>query len=402
LLKPDGLFGYIVANKWMRANYGEGLRRFLAGWQLVQLVDFGDLRVFENATTYPCILVIRKAEAGKPIRVCNVRALGFERLEDVVAAEGFDLQPGSLAPAGWTLADERVLGLVRKLQSQGVPLDTYVQGKIYRGVLTGLNEAFVIDAQTRARLIAEDARSAEVIKPFLLGRDIKRYETPTAERYLILMPRGWTRRQMGAKGTPGNSAAWKWLGGAYPAVAAHLEPHAEAGMKRFDKGEYWWELRACDYYGEFEKPKIIYPNITKQPHHVWDNQGLYTNQKCFIISDASHYLLGLLNSSVTNYLYRALLPKLRGDFYEPSFVFMKNFPIRNIDETNPADRERHDRMVGLVEQMLGLHARRAAAHTPHEVDLLTRQIEATDRAINALVYELYGLTDAEICIVEGG
>jgi hypothetical protein len=236
----------------------------------------------------------------------------------------------------------------------------------------------------------------ESAKPFLIGRDVKRYEPPQTERFLIFIPKGWTRHQ-----SKNAKDAWNWLQRNYPAIAAHLAPFAVAGQKRFDKGEYWWELRACDYYGEFEKPKIIYPNISKRPEFEFDETCLFTNQKCFIISVPDKYLLGLLNSSVCFFLYRQLLPKLRGDFYEPSHVYFKDFPIRVIDFSNPADVKRHDRMVALVERMLELHKQLAAARFPQEKELLERQIQATDDQIDRLVYELYGLTEEEIRVVEG-
>ena len=188
----------------------------------------------------------------------------------------------------------------------------------------------------------------------------------------------------------------------YPAISRHLAPFAQKAEARYDKGEYWWELRACDYYAEFEKPKIIYPNISKQPEFTFDTSGVYTNQKCFIISTESKYLLGILNSKVTFYLYRKLLPKLRGDFYEPSYVFFKDFPIRVIDPTNPTDLEHHNLMVTLVFRMLTQQKQLAAANTPSEKTMLQRQIEVTDREIDRLVYELYELTEEEIKIVEAG
>lgn len=112
------------------------------------------------------------------------------------------------------------------------------------------------------------------------------------------------------------------------------------------------------------------------------------------------YLLGMLNSSTTYFLFRSILPKLRGDFYEPSYVYFKDFPIRTIDFSNSADAARHDRMVSLVDQMLSLHKQLHEARTPHEQTALQRQIEAIDGQIDALVYELYGLTEEEIKIVE--
>jgi hypothetical protein len=123
---------------------------------------------------------------------------------------------------------------------------------------------------------------------------------------------------------------WRWLTKHYPKIALHLAPFEKDAKKRCDKGDYWWELRACDYYEEFEKPKIVYPNICKQPEFTFDGKMLYTNQKCFIISVPDKYLLSTLNSSITFFLFKNILPKLRGDFYEPSYKYMKDFPIPDI------------------------------------------------------------------------
>jgi hypothetical protein len=188
----------------------------------------------------------------------------------------------------------------------------------------------------------------------------------------------------------------------YPAICRHLALFAQKAEARYDKGEYWWELRACDYYAEFEKPKIIYPNISKRPEFTFDSSSVYTNQKCYIIPTESKYLLGILNSKVTFYLYRKLLPKLRGDFYEPSYVFFKDFPIRVIDPTNPKDLEHHNLIVTLVFRMLTQQKQLAAANTPSEKTMLQRQVEVTDREIDRLVYELYDLSEEEIRIVEAG
>ena len=395
LLRPGGHFGIIVANKWMRANYGAPLRRWLKKQCIEEITDFGDLPVFTQATTYPCILRLCKGEPKPTFSATQVDTLDFGSLTEYVAAHAYAVNQAALDDDGWSLASERAQALLDKLRATGVPLGEYVQGKIYYGIKTGLNEAFVIDRATRDRLIAEDPKSAELIKPFLAGRDVKRYEPPASDRYLILIPRGWTRLNSG-----GAADAWGWLKRRYPAIAGWLSPFAAAAEKRYDKGEYWWELRACDYYEEFEKPKIIYPNICKKPEHTYDGTGLYTNQKCFIISLPDKYLLGVLNSSVTFFLFRSVLPKLRGDFYEPSYVYFKDFPIRTINFSDAADVARHERMVALVEQMLALHRQLGACRLPHERELLQRQIAATDRQIDRLVYELYGLTAEEIEIVE--
>jgi hypothetical protein len=198
----------------------------------------------------------------------------------------------------------------------------------------------------------------------------------------------------------------------YPAVENHLLKYKDKltpkpkqyrgnnwnGRKH---GNYkWYEIQdSIDYYKEFEKPKIIYPNICKAPEFTIDTTGLYTNQKCFIISFDDKYLLGILNSCLMFYLFKKYLPKLRGDFYEPSYVYFKNFPIRTIDFNNPDEKSMHDRMVQLVERMLDLHKKKQQANADSEKGLFEHQIKATDREIDELVYKLYGLSEMEKVIL---
>lgn len=396
LLRNNGRFGYIVANKWMRTNYGIPLRKWLPKQGLDEITDFGDLPVFDQATTYPCILIMIKSTHIDEVKVTQVKTLEFSSLQEYQNINYYGIPISSLGENSWSLTNQKQASILYKLQSKGVSFGNYVNHKIYYGIKTALNEAFVIDEKTYKKIIQDDPKSTEFIKPFLIGRDVKHYETPLTNQYVIIFPKGWTNKQL-----KGLKNAWGWFQGNYPAIASHLSSFAAAAQKRQDKGDYWWELRACEYYSEFEKPKIVYPNICKRPEFTFDEAGLFTNQKCFIIPISDKYLLGLLNSSITFFLFRCSLPKLRGDFYEPGYSFVVEFPIHTIDFNDPADVKRHERMVALVENMLGLHKRLAAAGSPQEKELLQRQIAYTDREIDALVYELYGLTDEEIRIVEG-
>ncbi len=395
LLKPGGSFGYIVANKWMRANYGERLRCWLKAQRLEEIVDFGDLPVFQTATTYPCIVVMRKDAPAAALQVTQVRSLDFQSLDEYVLEHRYPVIQAELENAGWSLTDSRTQALLTKLRKGGVPLGEYVQGKIYRGMLTGLNEAFVIDDATRAHLLAKDPRSADLIKPFLAGRDIKRYAPPTSERYLILVPKGWTNACSKSQSGP-----WVWFQKEYPALVKHLLPFAAKAAKRCDKGEYWWELRACEYYHQFDKPKIYWPEIAGSARFTFDTSGYYANNKTYLMPVSDLYLLGLLNSLLLRLFIHSVCTDLQGNSFNFSAVFVERTPIRPIDFSNPAEVARHARMVQLVEEMLSLHSQLAAARTSHEKTSLQRQIDATDRRIDRLVYELYEMTEDEIRIVE--
>ncbi|MEK8015637.1 MAG: N-6 DNA methylase, partial [Candidatus Parabeggiatoa sp.] len=185
LLRDKGRFSIIVANKWMRAHYGKPLRQFLSQQQLTEITDFGDLPVFQKATTYPCILGIQKQAPQTTFQVTQIKTLDFSDLKTYTAKKSYTVQQSALEEKGWVLVDNKTQALLDKLHQMGVPLNQYVNGKIYRGVLTGFNDAFVIDAETREKLIAEDLKSEELIKPFLQGRDIKRYQPLFVQRYLI-------------------------------------------------------------------------------------------------------------------------------------------------------------------------------------------------------------------------
>ncbi len=396
LLNESGLFGIIVANKWLRARYGKPLRQWLKKQALREIVDFGDLSVFEQATTYPCILTIGKGGASDAFAAAQVDTLEFASLREHLESLRYSVDRTMLDDGGWALARQEVQVLLRKLFDAGLPLEDYVNKKIYRGILTGLNEAFVIDEATRNRLLAEDANSAEIIKPFLAGRDIKRYAEPVVERYVILIPSGWTEENMGIGSDP-----WAFIQDTYPAIANYLEPFRDKAEKRWDKGDYWWELRPCAYYDEFEKSKIIYPNICSRPEFTLESDRQFTNQKCYIIASDDKYLLGILNSRIMMFYFQTTIPKLRGDYYEPGYAFMKSFPIRTIDFDNPDDVQMHNKMVELVDTMLELH-RQLQGSVLIRREVLEMQIEATDKEIDALVYRLYGLTDGEIKIVAGG
>ena len=206
---------FIIPNKWMRAGYGLALRKWLKTLAIEQIADFGDLPVFDEATTYPSILSIKNAPAAEHFQAVQIDTLHFtDGLANYIQTNDFAVNNKSLQDESWQLTNVAVQQLMAKLRAKGKPLGEYVNGKLYWGVLTGLNEAFVIDAETKDRLIAEDPRSAEVIKPFLAGRDVKRYQTPTVDKYLILIAKAWNLQRL--KMTPAI------FGNTYPAHLTEL------------------------------------------------------------------------------------------------------------------------------------------------------------------------------------
>jgi hypothetical protein len=324
LLRPGGRFGMITANKFMRANYGASLRSYLTDKvRLEKLIDFGDLPVFGEATTYPIILLSANAPRdGSPIEYAVVRSLDFADLGTLVATATSPLPDSAFQGSNWSLAQGTEQKILEKLSVNTVSLQDFASSKIRRGIITGLNEAFIIDQATRDRLIAEDPKNAEIIKPFLVGADIRRYSIDFQNRYLL-----WTYI-----GVPINR---------YPAIFKHLQQYQPQLEKRWDKGNHWWELRHCDYYAEFAKPRIIYQEIATYQSFSYLTEEIFANAKCFIIPTDDLALLALLNSKLIWFWLSYAVSKLQGGAHAMQAEYLVKTPIRRIAFTTP-EQERDD------------------------------------------------------------
>ncbi|OPY68472.1 MAG: hypothetical protein A4E63_01986 [Syntrophorhabdus sp. PtaU1.Bin050] len=287
----------------------------------------------------------------------------------------------ALKAEGWALEQPEVLRLMEKLRNSGIPLGEYVEGRFYRGILTGLNEAFVIDGETRERLIVEDPKSAELIKPWLRGKDIKRWKAEWAGLYLITIPssvnRGWSWSEEGTE-----QKALRVFRDSYPAIADHLIQRKDKLKARDDQGKFWWELRSCAYYEEFEHPKIVIPAITNGVQYAVDYAGHLSNDKTSIcVTEDFEFLMGLLNSKLLWWVIRNQAATRSGGFYEFKPMYVAKLPIISAADTKKTP------IIALVQQILA---------DPDSPDVPRLEAE-----INRLVYDLYGLTSEEIAIIEG-
>ncbi|MCX6135916.1 MAG: Eco57I restriction-modification methylase domain-containing protein [Ignavibacteriales bacterium] len=396
LLRDGGLFSIIVANKWMRANYGEPLRRWLADQCVLQLIDFGDLPVFQGISTYPSIIVVSRARPVENINTTIVESLESLELSEYVGKAAFSVPRSQLRADGWSLTDRSSSMLLDKLNSTGIALADYVNGNIFYGIKTGLNEAFVINGDTKKKLLQQDPSATDLIKPFLAGRVIKRYASPMGVNHLILIPNGFTNTHSSK-----TKDKWGWLKDKYPAIATYLQTNEEIARKRYDQGEFWWEQRPCEYLQAFEKPKIIVPAIVKNASYAYDLNRNYSNDKTCIIPTSDLYLLALMNSKVCDYYLHSIASTKQGGYFEYKSMYVGQLPIRRINYSDPADNVRHDHIVRLVEQMLDSKKKLGTAKTEAETNRLETLCATIDRQIDEAVYELYGLTEEEIKIVEG-
>ena len=410
LLREGGRFSFIVSSSFLRTTYGEALRRTLKKQAAVlRILDFGGLAVFENAKdTYVCIPLLAKTKQPPRIEVSRIPSLDFASLDDSAIDHRFTIPQERLAEGAWSLKSDEEAAVFEKVMKAGKPLGEYVEGKFFRGLLTGLNEAFEISNAQRESFTAQSPKSRSLIKRFFGGQNILKYRIEDVGRNLVVVPAGWTRQQMiqnrTVSGAITEKEAWNWFSEQHPSIAKHLQCFVDACRKRQDKGEYWWELRSCDYYSSLDASKIVFPDICKEPRFYLDREGIYLSNTAYFLGIDDVYLLGLLNSTLCWFCISNIsIPfGIRAGRYRYRlfYQYMEKVPIRVIDFTSKADKETHGQMVALVERNLDLHQRLSAAQTPVEKERLQRQINGTDQEIDRLVYDLYDLTEEEIKIVE--
>jgi type I restriction-modification system DNA methylase subunit len=386
LLNTCGIFGIIVANKWMRTNYGAALRKYIVDNTTIhEIIDFGELPVFENAATFPLVISLSKQiTKTQNFKYLAVKTLDFDSLENEVHSKSKTLGLNSLGVQGWTMADQSEINLIEKINHVGTTLGEYVGNKIYYGVKTGLNEAFVINDEVKKQLIIKDKNSAKLIKPFANGDDIRKWHIRKKGRNLIFIPDGWTDIQ-----AQGAKDKWLWFQENYPAIAEYLSVFENNAKNRWDKGQYWWELRPCDYYSEFEKEKIVYPDIAKESRFTLDTNGTYVTNTAYFIPLNDLYLLAILNSKLIYYFFKKIASVL-GDADKGGRLRWFTQDIIKIPIANCTNNMR-SRIMFLVKQLLEL----SNVEIPEE-----KKLAILNQQIDTLVYELYGLTEEEIKIVE--
>jgi type I restriction-modification system DNA methylase subunit len=393
LLNEKGRFGMIVSNKFLRANYGKPLREFIRQSATIErIVDFAGLPVFKGATVRTIVIISsRKAKEEKAI--LYTPPLAIEKfmlvqsrslpIEGVIAETTYEVPASTLAQDTWSFATQERDTLLERIKNKNTRLVEYCDGQICRGVVSGLTEAFVINSQTRNQIIDSNPEAAEVIKPFLNGRDVRRYKLEPKDIYLIYTYRGVNIDK-------------------YPAIEQHLRPFKARLMERATRQE-WYELQQPQYaYKEFfESPKIVFPDIATAPRFVLDEKGHYGSNTIYFIPRRDLYLLGLLNSKLGYFYFRIVCAGLEGagDTYLRFFgQYLEGFPVKIINFSDAKEKARHDKLVSLVERILELQKR--YARTPQEQELVKREIESLDRQIDEVVYQLYGLAEEEIKLVE--
>ena len=371
LLKPNGCLCYITSNKWMRAGYGKELRQyFIAKTNPVLLIDFAGIKIFDAATVETNILIAKKESYTQNTLACIISNTDdLNKLSVLVQQQAVECRFAS--SDSWVILSPIEQSIKQKIDTIGTPLKDW-NINIYRGVLTGYNDAFIISTEKRNEILAncqtedERTRTAELIRPILRGRDIKRYAYNWAGLYLIAtFPSRHYDIEM------------------YPAVKQYLltfgiEKLEQTGKAYIVNGEKikarkktnnkWFEIQdSISYWEDFSKPKIVWGNLNLTPNYALVENNSFINAPSSMIVPASKYLLAILNSKIADFYIKLLGVTRNGGYFEYKPMFIEQLPIPQLKIENK------------------------------ELAQIERLIDNNNYTeIEYIVYNLYGLTQDEI------
>ena len=368
LRQEQGILAYVTSNSWLKAEYGKPLRRYFTDEHTPNLMlDLGK-DVFESAIVDSGVLVLSTGGASQQFPAVDMDRVSSTTIPPAPELWGL-VRPSGNAP--WSVMSVIEHGILDKMRMVGTALKEW-NVKINYGIKTGYNKAFLIDDATLQKLMAFDHKSAEIVRPVLRGKDIQRYRSEWAGQWLIDTHNGF------GEVSPVDIDS-------YPAVKDHLDAHYPNLEKRGDKGNTPYHLRDCAYYEEFAKEKLLWIELVDRGRFSYDNSGIICANTAYMLSgDSIKYLCALLNSRLVTWFMNstALTSGMGATRWIKSFV--ETIPIPNLDPDDQLP------FVGLVDQILKAKSYDFQAN-----------ITESEMKIDTLVYELYGLTNEEVSIVEG-
>jgi len=442
LLKENtGLFGFI-SNTFDKTTAGVSVREYLQKEvSFLKYIDFTEVQIFEGATTYPVILILRNAFSTKNnFEYIKIPKVYQGKIIDIDILDFISVEQNSLNKINWSFKSKLSSDLFSKLRMFKSIKELY--GKSYRGILTGLNEAFIIP---------KSYPIGDHIKPIYEGKELSKWKNIESGQQLILFESKWTKSKYG--NTINEETALNKLLNDYPEFVNRILPFKERARKRYDKGDFFWELRNCAYYHLFEKPKIVFPNLQNSNKFSFDDSGAYINAPAVILPTNDKFLLAILNSKLIWYFLTNICVVRSGGYIEVKPQYFEQIPIPNRIENSDLLRiteliislqsqfnEKNNYFLKYINaqfiiekpskklqkwydidfqtfiQELKKIIKKAKGEKLNksdemewmelfeskkaEVQSLQTQIDQTDREIDQMVYELYGLTEEEIKIVE--
>ena len=435
LLSPKGLLGFITPNKWMERKYGANLRNYLKNYDILKIINYGELGIFDDASTEPATIILKNEVNNNDISYLMVKSLEEAQLAEY---KTITYKKETLSDDIWRFTNPIISSILQKFKDTDVNLSSYTDGGVYYGIKTGFNQAFIIDNYTYTKIIKEDSNSKQLLRKMVEGDDFGKWYLNHSGRYMVA-----TEYDLNIKDN-------------FIGIYNHLEQYKEKLIKRQDKGANYWNLRACDYYDELEKPKLIYYHTALTHGFYFDTDGYYISANCYFIANADRYIQCVLNSKLFHFIKKFMFPSF-GDAEKGGRVRldankMNNLPIKSISEEKKLDytkkaeeisvlsRKYQDSKQNFIDE-LGLEKLPKKLQNFEELDFdefvkeykkakklkfadkleerdfknewkalfendtkivldLKSQIEKTDKEIDSMVYELYELNNYEIKVIE--
>lgn len=372
ILASSGYLSYITTNKFFNTEYGRTVRHLLLENTISQLINFEQVEVFEGILVSSVILGLAKIPAEESHRFTYEK---FEKLGNKEFKALFDSKLGHfgnykqsfLNDAEWSFADSELLALKLKIEKGSTLLADLPGVHVYRGITTGYNPAFIIDSEVRKRLLLSNASNEIIIKNMLQGRNVRKWYYNQSDEYLLQ-----TGFDLNIKDD-------------YPDIFNHLNQFFEDMVNRSDQGKKWWNLRACQYYGEFEKDeKIIWGLTAAKWAFSLDTRKHYLPSNGYIMTSSEipcKYLLGVLNSSLLHHYFKYIGVMTAGGAYTLKAATIEALPFKTVGP--------QDEIIQLVDTILAVKA------TNHDADVSDEEAK-----IDLLVYKMYGLTYSEVLLVD--
>ncbi|MHB1107702.1 MAG: Eco57I restriction-modification methylase domain-containing protein [Lutibacter sp.] len=437
LIKEKGIISYIMPNKWLQAGYGKNLREYFLTKELIKLIDFGDLQIFEGATTYPCIFIAKNNKPKANFSVSVLKSTNSFDFDTIVTSSAETFETTQFSGDTWVISSNKDIELLERLKNNFKSLSETINGQVNYGIKTGLSEAFFIDREKRDSLIKKDKTADSILFPFVKGRDLNKWQKPTVDNYLI-----------------GTFPSLNLDIDNFTSIKEHLlsfgkEKLEQNGLKgsRKKTNNNWFETQdTISYWKEFSKPKIMYQVFQVKPCFIFDEQNLYCNNSMWIIPTDNKALLGVLNSKmgwwlitkyctqiqngcqlIWKYFGQIPIPKLSNSNLTISVenIISSNEKLQEISQKFQRSLERKFELETLPKKLQDwyllsyaefikeLAKKKIKLSLSQEAEwedyflleskkalALKTDIDTTDKEIDALVYELYGLSEEEIGIVE--
>ena len=377
LLKPgQGFLSYITSNSWLKAEYGKRLRRYFSEHHTpLRLLEMGK-DIFENAIVDTSILMVRAGKSGEAGKAVDMERLGDKQFPPEHSLWG-PLRPEGERP--WCALSTMERGIMDKMEVIGTPLKEW-DIDIYRGVTTGLNEAFVVTDEVRDSLIAEDPRSAEIIKPVLRGRDIQRYQAQWQDLWLIA-----------------TFPSLRLDINDYPAVRRHLLSYGRERLEQSGKTlpdgsksrkktpHFWFELQdTCAYHAQFEKEKLFWMDMSNNGRFAYSDSEKYCNDKGFIVTgEALKFLCAILNSTLITWLMKSTALTTGMGLIQWKKFAVERLPVPRITTSDQRP------FINLVDSIFSAKLNSPSADT-----------QCQEAEIDMLVSEMYELSHEEIVNLE--